>query len=182
METQPGFVRRLNWRLAVFWVCTLAIAYENLDGSFWSFLRIGFVRADLVHLGYPPYFLYILGTGEICIAVALLVPAFPVAKVWAYAGATLNYSAALTSHVVVERALSTFSMQAIFCLLLVATSWLLRPPNRRPRTALKTDDTSLVAWLVPAALLTAFAVIAILTLPYFSMSRFEHNLHPIISL
>lgn len=64
---------------------TLFVAYENLDGAVWSLLR-GYVRADLAHLGYPGYFLNILGPGELCIAVALLVPRFPVAKEWACAG------------------------------------------------------------------------------------------------
>ena len=66
---------RRNWRLNAYCAITLFVAYENLDGAVSSFLRIGYVRADLAHLGYPGYFPNILGPGELCIAVALLRPA-----------------------------------------------------------------------------------------------------------
>ena len=169
MEVSQGIaaalVRRFNLRIVVFWACTLFIAYENLEGSIWSFLRIEYVRFDLVHLGYPVYFLNILGTGELCIAVVLLIPRFPVAKAWAYAGATLNYSAAAASHLSVgDEGRSEFLTLAIICLALTLTSWVLRPVDRRAPTP-QASQPRAVAWIVPIALLFVYAMVALLTLP-----------------
>jgi hypothetical protein len=86
-KSSPTFLSRANWRLIAYWTFTLFVAYENLSGSIWAFLRIEYVRVMLTHLGYPQYFLSILGPFELCCAVALLVPRFPVIKEWAYAGA-----------------------------------------------------------------------------------------------
>lgn len=163
VKSTPTFTSRLNWRLIAYWAFTLFIAYENLVGAVWSFLQIGYVRADLAHLGYPGYFLNILGPGELCIAVALLVPRFPVAKEWAYAGATLNYLAALASHVLVGDRL--FWILPAICVVATAASWRLRPAERRPQSAPRAAETSAGAWLRPAILLVVFAVVALLTLP-----------------
>ncbi len=98
LKSSQTFLGRANWRLIAYWTFTLFVAYENLDGSIWAFLRIEYVRVLLTHLGYPQYFLNILGPFEFACAVALLVPRFPVVKEWAYTGAFINYSAALASH------------------------------------------------------------------------------------
>jgi hypothetical protein len=42
------------------------------------------------HLGYPVHVLYVLGTGKILAAVALLQRRFPTVREWAYAGLTFN--------------------------------------------------------------------------------------------
>jgi hypothetical protein len=153
-----------NWRLIAYWTFTLFIAYENLAGSIWSFLRIEYVRVDLTQLGYPQYFLNILGPGELCIAVALLVPRFPVVKEWAYAGASLNYSAALASHLFLGDRSGIWMLAPIFLVLAVA-SWGLRPADRRTQTAPRVGETRAMARLVPIILLVIFAVVALFTLP-----------------
>lgn len=157
------FLSRLNWRLIAYWTFTLLVAFENLSGSIWALLRIDYIRMDLAHLGYPQYFLAIVGTGQFLIAVALLLPGFAVAKEWAYAGATLNYSAALTSHLIVgDRHAWIFPL--IYIALALA-SWVLRPPDRRARTAPRVGEIRATAWLVPVILLLVFGVVAVVTLP-----------------
>jgi uncharacterized membrane protein YphA (DoxX/SURF4 family) len=44
------------------------------------------VRGLIERLGYPPYFMLILGTWKRLGAVALVIPKFPRLKEWAYAG------------------------------------------------------------------------------------------------
>lgn len=171
------FLRTAGWRWIGYWTATLFIAYENVEGAIWSFLRTGSVRVDLAHLGYPLYFLYILGMGEICIAVALLTPRAPVAKEWAYAGACLNYTAAVLSHLFVGD-WSTTAALALVCLALAVSSRALRPPDRRPRSAPPTRDGRAVPWLAPALVLVAFAVIAVVTLPHFTAGLAWQNLQP----
>ena len=43
----------------------------------------------ITHLGYPIYFLTILGVWKILGAVAVLIPKFPLLNEWAYAGFSL---------------------------------------------------------------------------------------------
>ena len=48
------------------------------------------VRGLLKRLGYPLYFLVILGIWKLLGAVALVIPRFPRLKEWAYAGVFLR--------------------------------------------------------------------------------------------
>jgi uncharacterized membrane protein YphA (DoxX/SURF4 family) len=57
---------------------------------------IGVIR----HLGYPDYFMTIVGIWYILAGVALLAPRFPRLKEWAYAGLIFNYTGAAISHLV----------------------------------------------------------------------------------
>jgi hypothetical protein len=78
--------------------------------------------AVIVELGYPVYFLTILGAWKILGVVAVLVPKFPLLKEWAYAGFFFAMSGAVFSHIA-----SGSSVNKIFppLLLLVLTivSW-----------------------------------------------------------
>lgn len=164
LKHATGFRDRANWRLIAYWTFTLLIAYENLAGSIWSFLRLEYVRVDLIHLGYPLYFLAIIGPGQFCIAVAVVAPRLPVAKEWAYACACLNYLAALASHLFVGDRPGIWSVPLIFLVLALA-SWGLRPRDRRTQTAPRVGETRAKAWLVPIILLVIVAVVALFTLP-----------------
>jgi hypothetical protein len=68
---------RANPRLIAYWTLTLIVAWENLGGAIWAFLRIDYSRVTLEHLGYPLFIFNILGPGELCIAVALLLGSLP---------------------------------------------------------------------------------------------------------
>jgi hypothetical protein len=51
-----------------------------------------------VHLGYPLYFVTILGFWKVLGAMALLAPRFPRLKEWAYAGTFFEMTGAAASH------------------------------------------------------------------------------------
>jgi uncharacterized membrane protein YphA (DoxX/SURF4 family) len=89
-------------RAIVYWAATLIIALELAAGGVWDILQIAYVH-DLVveHLGYPAYFLVILGVWKIPGAAALLLPRFPRLTEWAYAGAFFTYTGAVASHLAV---------------------------------------------------------------------------------
>ena len=86
----------------------------------------------------PSWALRLMGFWKIPGAAALLIPRFPRLKEWAYAGATINYSSAVASHLIVEGELGP--MIAPLALLgLTIASWALRPrhldtPSFRLRT------------------------------------------------
>ena len=55
----------------------------------------------ITHLGYPVYFLTILGIWKMLGVMALLIPKFPLLKEWAYAGSFFAMSGAVYSHIAV---------------------------------------------------------------------------------
>jgi hypothetical protein len=57
--------------------------------------------ATMHDLGYPPYFLKLLGPAKVLGALALVGPRVPVLREWAYAGFTFDLIAAIVSHAAV---------------------------------------------------------------------------------
>jgi DoxX-like family len=84
----------------------------------------------LEHLGYPPYFMTILGVWYVLAGVALLMPQRPRLKEWAYAGLVFNYTGAAASHLAAADGVGALIAPFLFTALTV-TSWALRPPDRR---------------------------------------------------
>ncbi len=79
---------------------------------------------------YPRYLLLILGVWKVLGAAALLAPRLPRLKEWAYAGAVFNYTGAIASHLAVGDGAAAVAYP-IVQRILVAASWVLRPPARR---------------------------------------------------
>ena len=84
----------------------------------------------ITQLGYPVYFLTILGVWKILGAIAVLIPKFPLLKEWAYAGFFFIMSGALFSHVAVGSAISEF-IPSLLLLTLTVLSWYFRPADRK---------------------------------------------------
>jgi len=82
------------------------------------------------HLGYPAYFMTILGVWYLLAGVALLAPRFPRLKEWAYAGLVFTYTGAVASHLAAGGGAETLIGPIGFTGLAFA-SWALRPPGRR---------------------------------------------------
>src|SRR5215469_1011698 len=80
-------------------IATALLLSELVLGGIWDVLRLPRVRGVIEHLGYPTYFLVILGVWKLLGAVALVIPRFPRLKEWAYAGVVFNLTGALVSHV-----------------------------------------------------------------------------------
>jgi hypothetical protein len=121
-------VRRL-----AYWISTAAIVAELGVGGIWDIARTAYVRDVMAHLGYPSYFLVLLGSWKIAGAVALLLPRRPLLKEWAYAGSFFTYSGAMVSHLVSGYARGEVFLLAGFTALTVI-SWATRPANRQVST------------------------------------------------
>ena len=115
---------------AAYWLATAAVAAELALGGSWDIARLPFVRDLVTHLGYPSYFLVLLGTWKVLGALALLIPGRPLLKEWAYAGAFFTYTGAIVSHLATGYSLGEVGLLAVFAVLTVL-SWALRPPTRR---------------------------------------------------
>jgi uncharacterized membrane protein YphA (DoxX/SURF4 family) len=112
-------------------VTTALVAFELALGGLWDVLRVPQVRGLIERLGYPPYFLVILGIWKLLGAVALLIPRFPRLKEWAYAGVVFDLTGAVASLWASGLiGAGTMAYPALMTGVAVA-SWALRPPSRR---------------------------------------------------
>lgn len=113
-----------------YWAATVLVTTELLLGGAWDVLRLPQVRVVTDHLGYPPYFLVILGVWKLLGAAALLAPRLPLLKEWAYAGVVFADTGAIASHLTVGYGAGELAF-LIPLLGLTVLSWSLRPPSRR---------------------------------------------------
>lgn len=81
-------------------------------------------------LGYPTYFLPIIGVWKLLGVVAVLVPKFPLVKEWAYAGFFFLMSGAILTHLIAGDAASEFFGPTLL-LMLTIVSWYFRPSDRK---------------------------------------------------
>ncbi|MGZ3873916.1 MAG: DoxX family protein [Mucilaginibacter sp.] len=118
-------------RLIIYWLATGLLAFGMLLSGIQQVLHTKPMIDLVVPLGYPLYFLYILGTWKILGVIAILLPRFKLVKEWAYAGFFFAMTGALVSHLAsgdyaIKAILGPFT-QTIFIIL----SWYLRPADRR---------------------------------------------------
>ena len=112
-----------------YWAVTLAFTSLMAYDAFAYLSRDPKVMMAMASLGYPPYFPIILGIAKTLGVIALLVPAAPRTKEWAYAGFTFALIGAFFSHVAMGQ--SNEAARPVVVLLVLAVSYLLRPPTRR---------------------------------------------------
>jgi len=84
----------------------------------------GAVLDGIRQLGYPDYFLRLLGVAKLLGVVGLLVPRLPRVREWAYAGFTFDLVAAVASHVLTGTA--SHAPAAMIALALMSASYVLR--------------------------------------------------------
>jgi uncharacterized membrane protein YphA (DoxX/SURF4 family) len=124
---------RITAREATYWTATVLVTAELVAGGLWDVGRMPQVRDVVLGLGYPSYFLVILGVWKLLGALALLAPRFPRLKEWAYAGVFFADTGAIASHLVVGYRLEELTILVPLTVLTVV-SWWLRPPSRRLTT------------------------------------------------
>jgi hypothetical protein len=113
-----------------YWVCTGLIVLSLLSGGIAELMRSAQVIEGMTHLGYPVYFVSILGVWKILGAAAILAPRLPLVKEWAYAGVVFDLTGATASHVASGDDMRHILTPLVLAGLAVA-SWALRPDSRR---------------------------------------------------
>jgi hypothetical protein len=121
----------------IYWIATIWLASGMLSTGTLQLFR---AKAEgslappgvygITHLGYPIYFLTILGVWKILGVVALLIPKFPLLKEWAYAGFFFAMSGAVLSHIAIGDPLKE-TFPSLLLLILTVVSWYFRPENRK---------------------------------------------------
>src|SRR5437879_551578 len=121
----------------IYWISTIWLALGMLATGTLQLFKAKVEGAvappgvyGITHLGYPVYFLTILGVWKILGVVALLIPKFPLLKEWAYAGFFFAMSGAVFSHIASGDSL-TENVPALLLLILTVISWYFRPAHRK---------------------------------------------------
>lgn len=115
---------------AAYWTTTILIAFAFLSGGAAYLARAGFVVPGVAELGYPEYFLLILGAWKVLGGLAILAPRLPRVKEWAYAGIAFDLTGAAFSHLMTGHSAAK-AIVPLVLLGIAAVSWALRPASRR---------------------------------------------------
>jgi hypothetical protein len=112
-----------------YWVSTGLVAFTLIPACIFQVSRNPQSVEGFAHLGYPVYFVMMLGVWKGLGAMALLAPGMPRVKEWAYAGVFFDYTSATVSHAASGD--SVFHIVApLVCVGILYASWALRPPSR----------------------------------------------------
>src|SRR5258708_2656379 len=88
----------MKTRRIAYWVTTGLTAFALLAGGAAALARPASLMEGMTHLGYPAYFVGILGVWKVLGGVAVLAPRLPRLKEWAYAGMLFDLPGAAASH------------------------------------------------------------------------------------
>jgi hypothetical protein len=116
-------------RLVIYWITTALVALGFAMGGIADLGASPEMVAAMTHLGYPIYFLTILGAWKLLGALAIVVPKLPRLKEWAYAGMVFDLTGAAWSHLASGDGAAQL-VAPVVLLGLVATSWAMRPRSR----------------------------------------------------
>lgn len=113
----------------IYWIATLWLALGMISTAVVQLLKVKDETDMMAHLGYPLYFLTLLGVWKIAGVIAVLIPKFTLVKEWAYAGFFFAMLGAVVSHLAVgDGAITLFGPTLL--LVLTVASWYFRPTNR----------------------------------------------------
>jgi uncharacterized membrane protein YphA (DoxX/SURF4 family) len=115
----------------IYWIFTSLLSFGMLGSGLSQILHAKEMVDMVVSLGYPSYFLYIIGIWKILGVITILIPGFKLLKEWAYAGFFFTMTGAFISHLASgDESLKGIIgpiMQTVFIIL----SWYFRPPDRK---------------------------------------------------
>jgi len=118
--------RKLIW----YWIITAILSFCIFSGGLAQALQVKGVVQGFKPLGYPNYFISLIGIWKVLGVIAILIPKFKLLKEWAYAGIFFAMSGAVISHIAsgdVSIQIIAPGLLAVFTVL----SWYLRPADRK---------------------------------------------------
>lgn len=114
----------------IYWIATVWLALGMASTGIVQLVKMKEEVDMFTHLGYPIYFLTLLGLWKLGGVIVVLIPKFPLLKEWTYAGFFFAMSGAVVSHVAVgDSAKELFG--PVLLLILTAVSWYFRPSDRK---------------------------------------------------
>ncbi|MCH5719715.1 DoxX family protein [Niabella hibiscisoli] len=114
----------------IYWISTAWLALGMLSTGIVQVIQLKAETAMMIRLGYPAYFLIIIGVWKILGVIVVLLPRLPLLKEWAYAGFFFVMSGAVFSHLAAGDAAKDL-FGPVLLLILTFVSWYFRPVNRK---------------------------------------------------
>lgn len=114
----------------IYWIATVWLALGMVSTGIVQIMQMKEEMSYMLNLGYPMYFLTIIGVWKLLGSVAILLPKIPVVKEWAYAGFFFTTTGALASHFAAGSPTKDF-IPALLLLVLTIVSWYLRPASKK---------------------------------------------------
>jgi uncharacterized membrane protein YphA (DoxX/SURF4 family) len=122
----------MKTKSVLYWVTTILVAVPIGTGGVAQVAHVQQNVDGFVHvLGYPLYFVTVLGVWKVLGAIAILVPRLPRIKEWAYAGIFFDLTGAAASWAAVGGPSEAFHIIAPLIIAgFAVASWALRPESR----------------------------------------------------
>lgn len=114
----------------IYWISTIWLSLGMLSTGIVQILQLKEESKFMQDLGYPNYFMILLGVWKIPGVLVLLLPKLPLLKEWAYAGFFFTLSGAVISHIASGDPVSDM-LPALLLLILTVLSWYFRPAGRK---------------------------------------------------
>jgi uncharacterized membrane protein YphA (DoxX/SURF4 family) len=114
----------------IYWISTIWLALGMLSTGIVQLLKMKEESGFIIRMGYPEYFLPLLGAWKILGVIALLIPKFPLLKEWTYAGCFFTMSGAVYSHIVLGNPINEL-FPPLLLLILTLVSWYFRPADKK---------------------------------------------------
>src|SRR5437868_14833282 len=118
----------------VYWTCTALGAFLVASGGLFYALAVPDVVAGVIQLGFPLYFIQLIGVWKVLGGLAIVVPGFPRLKEWAYAGILFELTGAAVANAVMGDSMGAAWWHVpapLMVAALVVGSWAMRPSSRR---------------------------------------------------
>ena len=114
----------------IYWIATIWLALGMTSTGIVQIMGVQEEVEMFNRIGYPSYFMTIIGVWKLLGVIAILAPRYPLLKEWAYAGFFFNMSGAVFSHLFSgSEPLELFG--PILLIVLTIISWYFRPAERR---------------------------------------------------
>lgn len=113
-----------------YWLTTGLTAFSMAAGGVGQMSRQPEMVVNMARIGYPAYFMVLIGAWKLAAAIAIVLPGLPRLKEWAYAGITFLLTGAFVSHLAGGDPIGE-AIPPLFVLVIALASWALRPPSRK---------------------------------------------------
>ncbi|MBL0048179.1 MAG: DoxX family protein [Bacteroidetes bacterium] len=114
----------------IYWITTCWSALGMLSTGIVQVLNLPEEVQKMALLGFPAYFIRLIGIWKIAGVIVILLPKLVLIKEWAYAGFFFTMTGALVAHFVNGDAAKEFFGPSLL-LVLTMLSWYFRPADRK---------------------------------------------------
>jgi hypothetical protein len=117
-------------KLISYWIITGILSFCIFLGGLAQAVLANGVVQGFKPLGYPTYFISLIGVWKMLGVIAILIPNFKLLKEWAYAGIFFAMTGAVISHIASNDVHVQIIAPFLFAVFTVL-SWYLRPADRK---------------------------------------------------